>query len=161
MKKSRKVRGLLDVIDEEANNEEWELETPSLDYVPGMGLGATKEATRWAWIGYNREKMHTINEQLRRSPGRPTISPIRSKNAWRAFILWGIAQKFEADKRQHLNQRRLIQIARQLEDFLQIPNVERAFPEYQDFDSSVSRGKKNLQIDEAWHSDVCEKIANL
>lgn len=76
MKEPRKVRGLLDFIDAEASGEDWEFETPSADYVPGLGLGATKEARRWALLGYCTEQLRRFEEQLSKLKprrGRPTV----------------------------------------------------------------------------------------
>jgi hypothetical protein len=159
MKKPRKVRGLFGILEAEANGEEWKAEELSPDFVPGMGFGATKEATRWAYIGYISEHMHRLKSDLKKSRGRPGLPVYANKDCKRAFTLWWFAQKFDEDKRRNVSQRELIRLVIKMEDFLQIPNFQKVFPEHQNFESSVSRGKRHLQIDDSWNSEVCEEIA--
>jgi hypothetical protein len=148
------------VAEAEANGEEWELEEPSLEYVPGMGLGATKEATRWAWMGYHLEKRRKIGQHLKRPRGRPRKEPLETTDAFRAFTLWRLAQHLDEDARRRISSRALVTFARQVEASLDVPQEERAFPVMTEaFDRSVSEGKKLLEIDNAWNSSVCEKIA--
>ena len=55
MTKSKPVRGLLDYISlKPGEKPEWEPISES--YVPGMGLGASKDAIRWAYKGYLVER---------------------------------------------------------------------------------------------------------
>ena len=51
MTDKKQVKGLLDYISLKPN-EEAEYASNSEDYVFGMGLGATKQATRWAYKGF-------------------------------------------------------------------------------------------------------------
>lgn len=155
----RKVRGLMGIAEAEAEGEAWELDVPSPSYVPGIGLGATKEATRWAWMGYNLEIILRIKRDLQRKRGRPSKHPFATKDAFRAFTLWGLAQRLPCEARKSITNRILICLAMKVEGELSIPVSERAFPGAGNFEQSVSRGKKALEIDDTWKSEVCEKIA--
>lgn len=157
----RKVRGLIDFIEAEASGEVWEFDEPSPEYVPGMGLGATKEATRWAWMGYQLERMLLINLHLKQRRGRPAKSPIQTKDALRAFTLWRLAQRINADARRNVTNRELIALAIHIEESLGVPFPERVFPKAGSYDASVSKGRRALEINDAWHSQVCEKIASI
>jgi hypothetical protein len=145
------------VAEAEANAEEWELEEPSPEYVAGMGLGATKEATRWAWMGFHLEKRLMLEGALERKKGRPKKSKMQRMDVWRAFVLWRMAQCYSVKERQKLTNRALIDRARSIENELDIPISERAFPGRASLEQSVSRGRTALEIDAEWKSEVCEK----
>ncbi len=51
MKEPKQIRGILDYISLKPG-EEFEWEPISESYVPGMGLGASKDAIRWAYKGF-------------------------------------------------------------------------------------------------------------
>ena len=76
MTKSKRVRGLLDYISlKPGEKPEWEPISES--YVPGMGLGASKDATRWAYKRYMlelKEKLHDLNKRV---GGRPAKSNLQ------------------------------------------------------------------------------------
>lgn len=159
MKEPRKVRGLLEVLETEANGEEWELESPSAEFVPGMGLGATKDATRWAWLGYQKELGRTFKKR-----GRNTIEPVKSKPARRAFHAWKMCKKLRAESGQDdaiFSNRELIAKCQEYERDLGLDAKDRLFRDsvgQSTLDSSLSVGKGLLEIDERWNSEVCEKI---
>lgn len=158
MSEKRTVRGLLDYSEAVASGQEWEFEEPSPAYVPGLGLGTTDDARRWAWLGYMTEKRTRIDSLLKPKRGRPRKPPIGSKDAWRAFRLWMVAREFSESERAALTNRQLIQVVTAVEDYMNVPNGLRAFPKAGSHEQSVSRGKKALGIDSHWNSAVCEKI---
>ena len=73
MTSKKQVRGLLDVIEAEAQGEEWELAEQALGDALGLGLGTTEQAKRWALIGASYE----TQEEIRRPAHRPskTVNP--------------------------------------------------------------------------------------
>ncbi len=124
----KQVRGLWGALEAEQEGIEWEFEAPSSEFVPGMGLGATKEATRWAYIGYCVHQKAIIDRQLSRPRGRPRKSSIESVDAFRAFSLWKVANSFFANRRNEVTILELIQFASNVEATLDVPLRERAFP---------------------------------
>lgn len=54
----RVVKGLLDDTTG-IEGVDWEFAPPSEEYMIGMGLGASREATRWAFKGYMLELHQT------------------------------------------------------------------------------------------------------
>jgi hypothetical protein len=54
----KQIRGLLDYTSVN-NDEDWEFAPLSEEYMIGMGLGASREATRWAFKGYMLELHQT------------------------------------------------------------------------------------------------------
>lgn len=159
MKSPRKVRGLIEIAKAEAAGEDWILDEPSAEYIPGLGLGATDEARRWAFIGYFVEKNLELTAVIKKRRGRPTVSPFQSKDAFRAFKVWTFARALEPKNRKTVSNRELIRRVAEAEKQLNIPMAERAFPEGGNFEAAVSRGRKILEIDDEWHSPLCEKIA--
>jgi hypothetical protein len=67
----KKVRGLLGMMEAETKGENWEWDDPSAEYIPGMGLGASKQATRWARIGYQDEIAPAAELAAKRPEHRP------------------------------------------------------------------------------------------
>jgi|GEM_PF-3289096 len=153
----RKVRGLLGVLEAEADQEAWELESFSADFVPGMGLGATKEATRWAWLGMQREFGRIIKKAGRKK------EPIKkTKPAKRAFAAWRMCQKLRKDAGlpdAAFTNRELILHCQKHETDLGLKLSERLFPnDSATLEASLSTGKALLEIDKRWNSKVCEKL---
>lgn len=68
----KRIRGLLDYMTLK-EGEEWEWEPPSETYMPGLGLGATPEAHRLAYKGYQAEYNNLVNKISRPARGRPKI----------------------------------------------------------------------------------------
>ena len=83
-----KARGLLDEALVELTGESREPRDPSPDFVPGMGLGATRQATRWAWLGMQQEVREGVKRALKRPAHRPRKDPIETKDSIRAFAAW-------------------------------------------------------------------------
>ena len=76
MKEPKSARGVLGYISAK-HGEEFEWEPISESYVPGMGLGASKDATRWAYKRYMlelKEKLHDLNKRV---GGRPAKSNLQ------------------------------------------------------------------------------------
>lgn len=71
----KKVRGLMGVLEAEANGEEWVVDASNP--LTGIGLGASPEAKRLMMVGYYSEQTRIINDQLARmkpKKGRPKVS---------------------------------------------------------------------------------------
>lgn len=95
MSEKRKVRGLLEYIEAEASGEEWECAEPSPDWVPGMGSGATAEATRWAYKGWLLERYAAFPPpppSPKRGRGQPQKHRKLSNDGKRAFLLYLMAR---------------------------------------------------------------------
>lgn len=152
----RTARGIMDHVQAVQDDVEWE--QLSVDYVPGMGLGATKQATRWAYIGYCMEMEQFIKSVLTKKRGRPPKSELASIDARRAFLLWKMVNQTFSDSRLNCTVDTLINMVIAVEEHLKLPMRERAFPPGGSYASSISRGKKILEIDANWNSQVCEKI---
>lgn len=158
MTKKRMPDSPLDKLPSRHEGLDSELLHPREHSVPGMGLGATPQACRWAWIGFNIEMRNAIDGSIARPRGRPAKEPIGTKDAWRAWTLWRIAQNLEEQTRKNITNRELIDLASRVENELCIPNSERAFPPGGEFEQSVSRGRTMLEIGDDWKSELCEKI---
>jgi hypothetical protein len=157
MTSKKQVRGLLDVIEAEAQGEEWELAEQTLGDALGLGLGATEQAKRWALIGME----HEAKMQSRRPAHRPKKENITKIDSIRAFAAWhmfwhlrGLANKPNA----HITNRELIRVIQIVEQTKSLDAGERLFPERGNSDASLSRGKKILEIDDNWNSKVCEEL---
>ena len=96
MNQKRKVRGLLDLVEAEMLGEDWEIEESSPDFVFGMGTGATKEATRWAYLGMLWEQREVLKRAYKRPAHRPKKHPYLTKDATRAFSAWKMCRSIRA-----------------------------------------------------------------
>jgi hypothetical protein len=104
MTKSKPVRGLLDYISlKPGEKPEWEPISES--YVPGMGLGASKDAIRWAYKGYlveryqHQEKIIAqIKAQMKQNTkiGPPKKTPEFRVDNLRAYYLWFLVRDWAA-----------------------------------------------------------------
>jgi len=120
------------------------------------------ERTRWRILGelVERRILQALSEaEPNRKIGRPSKPSISGIDARRAFCCWRLAQNLPYASRKKLTNREAIQLLCSLEQKMDIPISERAFPPAGSYDSSVSRGKKTLGIDEYWTctSGLCEK----
>ena len=95
--------------------------------------------------------------------GAPPKVRYQNVHCERAFWLWVLAKNVSTAQgmrldRNSLTNRELIRVARSMGD--KIPNHKRLFQIGSDetLETSVSRGIEELKIDDAWQSDVCEKI---
>jgi len=157
MTSKKQVRGLLDVIEAEAQGEEWELAEQALGDALGLGLDTTEQAKRWALIG----RVYETQRKLRRPAHRPKQDPLTHKDANRAFgawqMYWNLRRIFNNPKARITN-RELIRIIQVVEQAKSLNAGERLFPEHGNSDASLSRGKKILGIDDDWNSKVCEEL---
>jgi hypothetical protein len=162
MSKPTKVRGLMGMFEAEARGEEWEMDEPSPDFVPGMGFGATKEATLYAFIGMQVVVEERMKKRLKRPAHRPKKEPFQSKDAGRAFHCWQIVQLYrEVFGKDWVapSNRELIQMSQDLENRQGTPILERYFNASEvTNEQSLSRGRKILEIDACWNSAVCEEL---
>jgi hypothetical protein len=67
----------------------------------------------------------------------------------RAYCLWLIAKEMSEDKRAKITNRKLIELAHKM------PFRGLFTSSQQTLETSISRGKKTLQIDNFWNSKVC------
>ena len=166
MPKKRVISGLMEYMQAVQSGEEFEWRQNSPNYVQGMGIGATKDATRWAYIGYcierETERERIFNSLVGPKPkkfGRPkTYSPLGSLQNRRAFALWLIVKNFNEAIPDMLTTRHLIIIARNHPEYIEYASLRSLFPDNEDLEQSISRGKTALSIDRNWASDVCEKL---
>ena len=164
MTDKKQIKGLLDYISLKPG-EEAELAPNSVDYVFGMGLGATEEAKIFAKIGklyHEIENMRDANNQIdvtdkTKTIGRPKKQKVLELHQVRAFHLWRIAQEFPEGIRQDLTNRYMIAYVQKLgktsrplagksERLWTVGNSD-------SLEQSVSRGKTWWEIDHKWHSD--------
>jgi len=163
MSEKKKVSGLLDMLDAEQKGQPWEWEADPRGVVPGMGLGATAQATRWAWLGMQMEAEAAIQSALKRPAHRPAKDPLLSKDAVRAFAVWRMCNGLRHDilrkPNAHITTRALVALIRQVENALNVPRTRQLFamPD-QTVETSISRGKRILEIDDAWNSQFCEEL---
>lgn len=163
MNEKRQVRGLLDMLDAEREGQLWEWEALAPGVVPGMGLGASSQATRWAWLGMQMEAEAAIQNTLKRPAHRPAKDPLLSKDAVRAFAVWRMCHGLRHDilnkPNAHISTRELVALIRQVENALNVPKTHQLFSKPdQTVESSITRGKQILEIDDAWNSQFCDKL---
>lgn len=154
----KKVRGLLDLVSV-SEGEVWEWEHPpySEQHMPGMGFGADKQTTRWAYIGYLTE-LHQQIVSIKKKAGRKQLGKYQSIDCRRALALWEYVQlSYPKKDRNKLTTRQLIDDLQNIEEssgqasglFSKMVNS---------LEQSVSRGRSQLKIDEHWNCIVCEKL---
>lgn len=158
----KRVRGILDLVSL-ADGEEWELEPMSEDYVYGMGMGATKDATRWAYKGFCLEVGQSIRKIAAKNNGRPRKEAYQSYDCLRALVIWEHVQKYiPQELRSGITNRALIKIMQDGEAALTLSGAQNSselFPKTSaTLETSLSRGRKELKIDGNWESEVCEKL---
>mgnify|MGYP006883068555 CR=1 FL=1 len=158
----KRVRGLFDIVSL-ADGEEWELEPNSEDFVFGIGMGATKDATRWAYKGFLLEAGQAIKNVASKKSGRPQLAPYQHIDCRRAYAIWEHVNTYiDEQDRSKLSNRGLIRRLQKLEAKhaqLVSKRQSRLFPiTTESLETSVSRGKSTLKIDQTWSSEVCEKL---
>lgn len=151
----KSVRGLLDTIGLQPND--WELETVSEKYVPGMGLGATDDAKRLAADGYRFE----INRQLenvigasKKKKGRPGKTEVLKTSHLRAFHMWLELREMPAAFRVAHTNRELIAWIKARDDMP--PAASKLWPKSQNLERSLSEGRTFWGIGDDWLSQQCE-----
>jgi len=150
------IRGLLDLVDLE-EGEDWEFEKPSESYIPGMGFGATPDAIRWAYKGYQLELNQTIESVLRPTKtkrGRPSISDNLKKPQMRAFVMWAELRAYPKSFRAHHTNRELIEWMRSRKDLS--PGATKLWSGHSNLERSLSEGRSYWEIDDKWESVKCE-----
>jgi hypothetical protein len=158
----KRIRGILDLVSL-ADGEEWEIEPMSEDFVVGMGMGATKDATRWAYKGFSLEAGQAMKNVASKKSGRPQLAPYQHIDCRRAYAIWDHVNTYiEEQNRSKLSNRGLIQELQKLETkHAQLVSKRQSllFPiTTESLETSVSRGKTALKIDQTWSSEVCEKL---
>ena len=151
----KQIRGLFDYLALK-EGEDWEFAPNSENFVHGMGIGATKEATRWAYIGYKYELAQKIKGYSKKLKGRPKLSQYGGIDCRRAYALWQYVQNtVEEELREKLKNRQLIELVKSIH---KNDNTYRRLFNASNVESSVSRGRKKLEINSKWQSKICEKI---
>lgn len=141
----KQVRGLLDMADLTDDSGETALPTPG--FVPGLGLGTSEEARRWAYLGYQMEISKTVNranaieKKKRGRPEKPTGLLMPQK---RAFHMWLELRNLPEAVRVNSTNRKLIEwmIARQ--DLL--PSMKKLWGASVGLEKSLSAGKKYWEM---------------
>ena len=150
----KQVKGLLDYLTLKPD-EEWEIAPYSEDYVFGIGMGATKEAIRWAFKGYLLEMRQNMTT-FKRRVGRKKQREYESVDCKRAMQIW-LHVNASNTEAQSLKNRHLIATMQQLGEHDKA--IKNLFPKgHSRLESSVSKGKAMLAIDTNWKSKVCEKL---
>ena len=149
------VTGLLDTIGLQPND--WEIETISEQYIPGMGLGATDHAKRWAADGHRFE----INRQLenvigasKKKKGRPGKTEVLKTSNLRAFHMWLELREMPTAFRVAHTNRELIAWIKARDDMP--PGASKLWPKSQNLERSLSEGRTFWGIGDDWRSQHCE-----
>ena len=153
----KQVRGLLDYMALE-DGEYWEFPPLSENYMFGMGLGASKDAIRWAFKGYMLEMAQNM-ATIKKKVGRRKKSEYGSIDFIRAMYIWLYVHKINKQAALSLKNWHLIKQMQLLGK--RDSRIAKVFPpEHSRLQSSVSTGKTKLEIDDQWRSEVCEKLLN-
>ena len=125
-------------------------------YVPGMGIGASKDALRWATAGMLDELLR--NQKNKKPFGRPVRDFMEQVDNRRAFMLWALVNIDPISPNlKFASNRELLNIMLMLRKFR--PDITDYFPNTTDnLDQSISRGRTALGIGQMWESKVCEKV---
>ena len=165
MKKLKQVRGIFDYLLLKPG-EEYEMAPVSEGYVPGMGLGASEDAIRWAYKGHQlerREHLVELDAQIIAKPkqsakiGWPQKTPELRIDNQRAYVLWLIVRNYSESYRLELTNRRAIKLARE-HNFEGKTKACWLYREDASIEQSVSRGKAFWEIDSCWNSQKCEQF---
>ena len=125
-------------------------------YVPGMGIGASKDALRWATAGMLDELLR--NQKNKKPFGRPVRDFMEQVDNRRAFMLWALVNIDPISPNlKFASNRELLNIMLMLRKFG--PDITDYFPNTTDnLEQSISRGRTALGIGQMWESKVCEKV---
>ena len=150
----KQVKGLLDYIALKPDDE-WEFAPNTEEYIFGMGMGASKDAIRWAYKGYMLEMRQGMTK-FKKNVGRKKKHQFESVDCQRAMRIWLFVNQSRAELNS-LKNRHLILAMQKLGEHDQ--TINKLFPiGHSRLESSVSKGKTVLEIDTNWHSKVCEKL---
>ena len=123
-----------------------------------MGLGASKDAIRWAFKGYMLEMAQNM-AAFKKKVGRHKKSEYGSIDCIRAMYIWLYVHKINKEADLSLKNRHLIKQMQLLGK--RDRRIAKVFPpEHSRLQSSVSTGKTKLEFDDQWRSKVCEKLLN-
>ena len=151
----KQVHGLLDYMTLK-DGEDWKFTPLSEEYMIGMGLGASREATRWAYKSYMLELQQTWTSYIKRV-GRKKKPEYGNIDCQRAMLIWVYLNKMKPNPNTSLKNRHLISLMQSLGK--SDSRIKKLFPEgHSRLQSSVSAGKTKLEIDDRWRSKVCEKL---
>ena len=159
MNAKRVVRGLFGALEAEASGQEWSLEGPSENYIPGLGWGASEDVRRWAMKGYLVERSAEIENLQKRNRGRPAKGEFENVDCVRAFQCWKISKLYNAP---NLSILKAIDLVLRMEKNLNIPDSDRTFPPQiyakGTLESSVKKGRRQLGIGKGWKSTFCDEV---
>ena len=125
-------------------------------YVPGMGIGASKDALRWATAGMLDELLR--NQKNKKPFGRPERDFMDKVDNRRAFMLWTLVNINPISPNlKFASSRELLDIMFLLRKV--VPCIKDYFPNTTDsLEPSISRGRTALRIGKMWQTKVCEKV---
>lgn len=151
----KQIRGLFDYLALK-EGEDWEFSPQSENHMFGMGLGASKDAIRWAYKGYLLEIRENM-DSFKKKVGRKKKSKYGSIDCVRAMYIWLYVNKISSNAGLSLKNRHLINQMQILGE--NDSRIKKVFPKtHSRLESSVSSGKGILEIDDNWRSKVCEKL---
>ncbi len=155
MTQIRLARGLLEMGPEETRGVEWDWAPPDDNSVPGMGYGASDEAILWAKIGREYFWLQAIKKILNppKKKGRKKLSPRFNINCRRALICyWKVHFASDREANSWTNRELLAWATTD-------KRVSRLFRSVENtLETSLSKGKSELGINDNWESPVCEKF---
>lgn len=149
------VRGLLDTIGLQPHN--WGLEAISENYVPGIGLGATDDAKRWAADGYRLEINRRLEKAIgisKKKKGRPGKTEVLMASHLRAFHMWLELREMPTAFRVTHTNRELIAWIKARDDMP--PAASKLWPKGQNLERSLSEGRTFWGFTDDWQSQRCE-----
>ena len=154
MNAKRVVRGLFGVLEAEASGQEWSLEGPSENYIPGLGWGASEDVRRWAQLMRERESLvFVMPEKAKKGIGQPKKVQAMTNDVLRAIVLYQTACRIRAaveagvDKKLEMPLFKLISLATEIfptHGLFEKPKADNKMH------ASVKRGRKICDIDEYW-----------
>ena len=151
----KQVHGLIDYIEAIGSEEDWEFAPINETIVRGMGVGASAEAIRWAYKGFLAE-LHE-NSKISKKAGRKKLAEHENIDCERTQIIWLYVHMFRNQLGTKPKNRHLISTMQRLGQTDK--RIAKLFPtSHARLESSVSRGKKLLEINENWESKVCEEL---
>lgn len=135
-------------------------------YVPGIGLGATEDAKRWAAKGMRAEELNVLKAVLKRPAHRPKKPKNEDVDSIRARAAYDMVQHIKSLRPEWrdldgiaIANRHIIELIQMVESKLQIDEAEKIFPRTTSrraLENSLSLGKQKLGIDRLWRKTVHE-----
>lgn len=151
----QKVRGLLDAVG--LSDDEYRLQTVSPDFVPGLGLGTTPEARRWAYLGYQAEidrAFRLIEKTEERKAGRPKTEKQFRLPSRRAVHMWLELRNMPYEFRAKETNRSLINWIKSRTD---LPtHLAELWRSANSQERSLSEGRTYWGIKDDWTSEILE-----